>query len=259
MTRRRSLFTAISAVTGTLLLILLVTPILSSITSTAGGLGPALKDPRITGALTLSFTSALVATLFSLVTGLPLAYLLARHDFARKEWINAFLDLPILIPHNAAGIALLFLLSPRAPVGSFFNAIGMNFVDTSLGVVIAMAFVSAPLMVKSAQDAFLAIERDMEDAASNLGATPSRVFMDISLPLASRGIISGCMLTWARAVSEFGAVVVLAYYPKTAPVLLSDVLIGEGLMAAMPITGLLLITGLIVLVSFRLIDRRTIR
>ena len=119
----------------------------------------------------------------------------------------------------------------------------------------AMIFVSAPFMVKSAQDAFDSVGRDMEDAACNLGAAPGRVFVDISLPLAGRGIVSGCMLTWARAVSEFGAVVVLAYYPKTAPVLLSDVLIGEGLTAAMPITGLLLITGLVVLVAFRLLDR----
>lgn len=255
MTGRRSLFKAISSVTGTFLLLLLVTPVISSITSSSGGLVQALNDTRIMGALSLSFTSALIATLFSLVTGTPLAYLLARHDFHGKGWVNALLDLPILIPHNAAGIALLFLLSPRAPIGSFFNRFGINFVDTSLGVIVAMVFVSAPFMVKSAQDAFTSVARDMEDAASNLGAPPGRVFIDISLPLASRGIISGCMLTWARAVSEFGAVVVLAYYPKTAPVLLSDVLVGEGLTAALPITGLLLVTGLVVLVGFRLVDR----
>jgi molybdate/tungstate transport system permease protein len=91
----------------------------------------------------------------------------------------------------------------------------------------------------------------MEDAARNLGASPSRVFFDITLPLAGRGIVSGCMLTWARAVSEFGAVMVLAYYPKTAPVLLFDVLIGEGLEKALPITGLLLIIGILVLIGFR--------
>lgn len=150
---------------------------------------------------------------------------------------------------------MLFLLSPRTSLGAFFESIGIQFVDTSPGVVIAMVFVSAPFMIKSAQDAFDSVGLDLEDAASNLGAPPARVFLDISLPLAGKGIASGCMLTWARAVSEFGAVVVLAYYPKTAPVLLSDVLIGEGLNAALPITGLLLLTGLMVLVGFRMVDR----
>ncbi len=215
----------------------------------------ALQDERITSALSLSFSSALAATLFSFVTGVPLAYQLSRNNFTGKSWINALLDLPILIPHNAAGIALLFLLSPRTGLGAFFDSIGVRFVDTSAGIVIAMVFVSAPFMIKSAQDAFDSIGLEVEDAARNLGATPTRVFLDISLPLAGKGIASGCMLTWARAVSEFGAVVVLAYYPKTAPVLLSDVLIGEGLSAALPITGLLLLTGLLVLVGFRMLDR----
>ena len=215
----------------------------------------ALSDERITGALFLSFKSALVATGFSFITGVPLAYVLSRCEFSGKEWVNALLDLPILIPHNAAGIALLFLFSPRSTLGVLFGSIGLGFVDTTAGIVLAMVFVSAPFMVKSAQDSFDSVGLDLEDAASNLGATPFRVFMDISLPIAGRGIASGCMLTWARAVSEFGAVVVLAYYPKTAPVLLSDVLIGEGLAAALPITGLLLVTGLIVLVGFRFLNR----
>lgn len=249
------MFTVFSAISGALILVILILPILSSVVSSSGGLLPALQDERITGALSLSFTSAFTATFISFLTGVPLAYQLSRNDFTGKSWVNALLDLPILIPHNAAGIALLFLLSPRTSLGSFFDSIGIRFVDTPAGVVIAMVFVSAPFMIKTAQDAFDSIGQDLEDAARNLGATPSRVFFDISLPLAGKGIASGCMLTWARAVSEFGAVVVLAYYPKTAPVLLSDVLIGEGLNAALPITGLLLITGLVVLIGFRLLDR----
>lgn len=255
MSSRRSLFTVFSALSGTLLLAILVLPLLSSVASSTGGLDGALTDQRITGALYLSFTSAIIATLFSFVTGVPLAYLLSRSSFKGKGWVNAALDLPILIPHNAAGIALLFLLSPRTVLGSFFESMGFRFVDTTAGIVVAMVFVSAPFMIKSAQDAFDSVGLDMEDAARNLGARPFKVFLDISLPLAGRGIVSGCMLTWARAVSEFGAVVVLAYYPKTAPVLLSDVLIGEGLNAALPITGLLLLTGLLVLVGFRMVDR----
>lgn len=116
-----------------------------------------------------------------------------------------------------------------------------------------MSFFSAPYRVRSTQDAFTSISHGLEDAALNLGASPFRVFSDISLPLTSGGIVSGCMLSWARAVSEFGVVMVLAYYPKTTPVLLFDILFGEGLSKAMPLTGLLLITGLLVLIGFRYI------
>ena len=248
---KRSWFILFSSVTGAILLAFLIAPIFSSIIGSAPGLTGALQDKRVTDALLLSFYSAFLATLFTLITGVPLAYLLSRVQFKGRGFIDSLIDLPILIPHNAAGIALLFLFSPRSTLGGVFNLFGVSFVDTIAGIVLAMILVSAPYMVRSAQDAFDAINQDMEDAASNLGASPSRVFFDISLPLAGRGIISGCMLTWARAVSEFGAVMVLAYYPKTAPVLLMDVLVSEGLEKAVPITGLLLILGLLLLFILR--------
>ena len=234
-----------------MLFLFLVVPIFSSILASTGGIPEALMDQRVTEAIYLSVFSGFLATLISLALGVPLAYIFSRYSFRGKVILDSLVDLPILIPHNAAGIALLFLFSPRSSFGGVFNSLGIRFVDTVAGIVLAMSFVSAPFMVRSAQDAFDAISRDMEDAARNLGASPMRVFLDISLPLAGRGIVSGCMLTWARAVSEFGAVMVLAYYPKTAPVLLFDVLVGEGLDRALPITGLLLIIGILVLIGFR--------
>ncbi len=248
---RNRWFQVFSTISGGVLFLFLVAPIFMSIVGSATGFPEALSDPRITNSLYLSFYCGALATLFSLLLGIPLAYLLSRYSFKGRVILDSLIDLPILIPHNAAGIALLFLFGPRGSFGGFFSNLGISFMDTVAGIVLAMSFVSAPYMVRSAQDAFESISHDMEDAASNLGASPSRVFMDISLPLAARGIVSGCMLTWARAVSEFGAIMVLAYYPKTAPVLLFDVLMGEGLGKAMPITGLLLITGLLILFGFR--------
>ena len=248
---RSSWFFIFSSLAGGLLFLFLVVPIFSSILASTGGIPEALMDQRVTEAIYLSVFSGFLATLISLVLGVPLAYLFSRYSFRGKVILDSLVDLPILIPHNAAGIALLFLFGPRSSFGGVFNSLGIRFVDTVAGIVLAMSLVSAPFMVRSAQDAFDAISRDMEDAARNLGASPVRVFLDISLPLAGRGIVSGCMLTWARAVSEFGAVMVLAYYPKTAPVLLFDVLVGEGLERALPITGLLLIIGILVLIGFR--------
>jgi molybdate/tungstate transport system permease protein len=173
--------------------------------------------------------------------------------------LDSLIDLPIIIPHNAAGIALLAVLSPSSPIGAFLDASGVRAVDSVLGIVIAMAFVSAPFMIRSAQDAFESVNPRMERMARSLGATESKVHFYITLPLASRGILTGCLLTWARAVSEFGAVVMLAYYPKTVAVLLYDVFMGEGLRAALPITGLLLLLAVLLLFIFRLVTAKPTR
>lgn len=251
--RGKSPFIILSALTGSILVLFLLGPILSTLVNSTPGIPGALGDKRITDAITVSITCASVATLLILVTGVPLAYVLIRYEFKGRGLVDSLLDLPILIPHNAAGIAILFFFSSRSLVGGAFNWIGLSFVDTSLGVVVAMAFVSAPFMVRNAQEAFRAIDPRMERVARSLGAGPMETFTYVSLPLSLRGILTGTVLTWARAVSEFGAVVVLAYYPKTAPVLLFDVLIGEGLQKAIPITGILLVIGAFMFTAFRVI------
>jgi molybdate/tungstate transport system permease protein len=133
-----------------------------------------------------------------------------------------------------------------------FSALGINFVDTVWGIVVAMAFVSAPFMVRSAQEAFLSVDPKMENIGRSLGATRFNVFAHVTFPLASRGILTGCLLTWARAVSEFGAVMLIAYFPKTAPVYLFDVFVSQGLEAALPINALLILLAIVILVVFRI-------
>jgi molybdate/tungstate transport system permease protein len=252
--REKSVFIAFSAVAGLILILFLLGPLVSTLVSSSTEIPGALRDARIVEAVTTSVVCAIAATLLTLVTGVPLAYLLTRKEFRGRGFVDGLLDLPILIPHNAAGIALLFFLSPRSPLGGALGSAGLSFVDTSLGVVAAMAFVSAPFMVRNAQEAFKAVDTSLEHVARSLGASQMEAFRYVTLPLSARGILTGCLLTWARAVSEFGAVVVLAYYPKTAPVLLFDVLIGEGLQKAIPITGILLILGAIVFTLFRAIQ-----
>jgi molybdate/tungstate transport system permease protein len=145
-------FFIISSLTGGILFIFLVVPIFSSILASATGIPEALTDQRITQAMYLSVLSGFLATLFSFLLGVPLAYLFSRYSFKGKVILDSLIDLPILIPHNAAGIALLFLFGPRSSFGGVFNSLGIRFVDTVAGVVLAMSFVSAPFMVRSAQD-----------------------------------------------------------------------------------------------------------
>jgi molybdate/tungstate transport system permease protein len=235
------------------MILFLLVPILGSLTDSATGLPNALMDQKTLSAIFTSFYCALLATIFALVLGVPFAYLYVRYEFRGKKLLDSLIDLPILVPHNAAGIALLTVLSPHYPVGGFFAGLGMRFVDTVLGIVVAMAFVSAPFMVRSAQEAFASVSPQMEKAARSLGATNFKVFVHVTFPLAIRGILTGCLLTWARAVSEFGAVVVLSYYPKTAPVYLYDVFASEGLKAALPVSGVLIVLAVIILLAFRLV------
>lgn len=251
--RDKSPFIAVSFVLGTLMVLFLVVPVVTSLASSASGLPTALTDPRTLSAIWTSFYCAFIATLFVLILGVPFAYLFVRKEFPGKRIVDSFIDMPILMPHNVAGIALLTLLAPNYPLGAAFSNIGIGFVDTVWGIIIAMAFVSAPFMVRSAQEAFASVDPSMEKAGRSLGASRYGVFAHVTLPLASRGILTGCLLTWARAVSEFGAVVLIAYFPKTAPVYVYDVFISQGLSAALPITGLLILLSIVILIVFRVI------
>jgi molybdate/tungstate transport system permease protein len=196
------------------------------------------------------------------ILGVPLGYLLARYNFFGKHFLDSLIDLPILIPHNAAGLALLIVLAPTSPIGGAFSLFGVEFRDTVSGIVVAMAFVSAPFLIRSAQESFCSVGAVMEKTARGLGASSFQTFRHITFPLALRGILTGCLLTWARAVSEFGAVVVLAYSPRTAPVYLLDVLwnlsgTGGGLQSALPISSVLIILAIIIFLAFKLTTSRT--
>ncbi len=250
--RQRSPFILVSAVLGVLMVLFLVVPILGSFGSGASGIIPALSNAQTLNAIWLSFYCAFLATVFMFILGVPFAYLFVRHEFRGKNVLDSIMDMPILIPHNTAGIALLTVLGPMSPIGTAFSTVGINFVDTVWGIVVAMAFVSAPFMIRSAQESFMSIDPKIENIGRSLGGTRFKVFAHITFPLASRGILTGCLLTWARAVSEFGAVILLAYFPKTAPVYLYDVFVSQGLSAALPINALLILLAIVILVVFRI-------
>ncbi len=251
--KHRSPFLIASAVLGILMLLFILLPILGSITGGASGLYGAVTNTQTVNAIFNSFYCAFLATVLMLALGVPFAYIFGRKNFMGKRFLDAIIDIPILIPHNTAGLALLFILTPNSPIGKFFGSLGITFVDTIWGIVVAMAFVSAPFMIRSAQEAFSAIDPSLEKVARGLGANQSRLFRHVTLPLASKGIMTGCVLTWTRSVSEFGAVVLLASYPYTAPVYVYDVFGTYGLNAALPINALLILVAIAILVIFKFI------
>jgi molybdate/tungstate transport system permease protein len=261
--REKSPFVFVSAVLGLLMVLFLVLPLLGSIGASLPGLPSAFTDSRTLSAVFTSFYCALLATIAVFFMGVPFAFLLTRYDFPGKRFLDSFVDLPILIPHNAAGLALLSVLAPASPIGGAFGMLGVGFIDTAFGIVAAMAFVSAPFLIRSAQEAFASVSFSTEKAARSLGASQYQVFRYVTFPLAIKGILTGCLLTWARAVSEFGAVVILAYFPKTAPVYLYDVFEGMGgsggLKAALRISSLLITLAVLILFGFKLVTSKTTR
>lgn len=153
---------------------------------------------------------AALATALMLPPGIALAWLLARRPFPGRTVVETLVSLPLVLPPVATGLILLRLLGRRGLVGGWLDQIGLDVVFTWKAVVIAMAVMGLPLLVRAARTGFEQVDQRYEQIAATLGATPSRVFLTISLPLASRGVLAGAVLGFSRALGEFGATVMIA-------------------------------------------------
>jgi molybdate/tungstate transport system permease protein len=205
----------------------------------------------VASAVWLSLLTSTVATAALAVWAVPLAYALARVDFPGKRWALAIVDVPILVPQSVAGVALIVLLGPGSVLGSALESAGLPIAGSFLGIVVAQVFVASPFLVKTAMTAFESVPLQYELASRSLGASPAATFARISLPLASRGILVGATLAWARAVSEFGCIVLFASSPVTAPVLVHTEFLRAGASESRPIAILLLIMCLWVFVMLQ--------
>jgi len=243
---------------GVVILLFILVPLLTMVFSSHPGelFDLLLHDKVVINAIWLTIYTALISTAVGLILGVPLAYVLARYDFPGKKIIEAVVDLPIVVPHTGAGIALLFVFGKNFFGGKVFNSLGIGFVDAVPGIVIAMMFVSIPFLVNAAKDGFKRIDPRLEKVARTLGATPRQAFFNITLPLAWRSILSGSLMMWARGVSEFGAVVIITYYPMIASTLVYQRFETQGLDAARNVAVLLILACLIIFVALRYISQR---
>jgi len=250
---RRWWFELLLALLGSCLLLFVVAPLLSIVLATSvGDLTEAAAEDEVIDSIKLTLLAAMFATLAAAVVGIPLAYLLARKRFVGRSVVMAIVDLPIIIPHSAAGIALLMVIGRKSRIG---RLTGGGLRDTVAGISAAMAFVSLPFLVNSAREAFAAVPERLEKVARTLGASPQRVFFTISLPLARRGIFSGMILMWGRGISEFGAVLIIAYHPMITPVMVYQRFNDYGLSAARSVAVLLILICVTVFIILRVISR----
>jgi len=251
--KRDTVFNLLFSVLGGVLLLFIVLPMIASLVGMApADLASAFRDSEVMRSIGLTFGSAAIATGFALLTGVPLAYLLARRQFRGKRVVEALVNLPIVIPHTAAGVALLLVFGRYGLLGDACRAIGISFMDNQAGIVVAMLFVSLPFLVNMSQEAFRQVDVEYEQAALVDGASPWQAFWYVTLPLASRGVVGGAVMMWARGISEFGAVSILAYNPKIVPVLVFERFQGFGLNAALPVAAVLIIISLVVFFLLRL-------
>ena len=257
--RRPSPFWAACAVAGALLVAFVVLPAASMIAGAgAGFLGEALRQGDIRRSLWLTVSAALIATAIAFVVGVPLAYLLARRDFVGKRAIEGIIDLPIVFPHTAAGIALLMVWGRDGIMGRLLAPFGISFTETVAGIVLAMLFVSLPFLVDTSRETFALVDERYEHVARTLGSSPGGAFLRVTFPQAWRGVLAGAVLMWGRGISEFGAVVILAYNPKVISVLTFELFEGFGLRAAQPPAVLIVIVAFVVFLVVRtvLLPRR---
>lgn len=242
---------------GMVILLFIFIPLAKMIFSSSPSiLWDTLLEGEVRSAIWLSLYAALIATVVGLVLGVPLAYFLARHRFPGKRFVEALIDVPIVVPHIAVGIALLFVFGKSFLIGRAFDAIGIDFVFAVPGIIIAMLFVSVPFLIDSAKQGFEKVDVRLEKVSRTLGASPWQTFFRVSLPLAKRGIFGGAVMMWARGISEFGAVLVLASYPTIAPILVYDRLEQYGLDYALPVAALLVIICIIIFIVLRSIAYR---
>ncbi len=237
---------------GGLLLAFILIPLINMTAhQTFQSLGEVAAQADVRAAIWMSLESAGITAVVAVILGTPLAALLARSKSRLKGIIEALVDLPLAVPHTVAGIALLLAFGKEGLIGSAAAPLGLRFYSTEAGIIVAMLFVSVPFMVNSARLGFESIDPQMEKAARTLGESHFGVLRRVSLPLASGGILTGAILTYARSISEIGSVMILAYYPITAPVKIYELFLQFGLGESSAMAVLFLIVALSTFLVFR--------
>ncbi|MEZ4708711.1 MAG: ABC transporter permease [Caldilineaceae bacterium] len=169
-----------------------------------------LARQEVVQAVQLSLTTSALSTLVTLGFGTPLAYLLARHRFRGRVVMDTLIDLPMILPPAVAGLALLITFGRRGLLGAYLDEVGVSIAFTQAAVVMAQVFVASPFYIKAAIAGFAAVDRDLEQAAAIDGANAWRILQHITIPLAWPALFGGIVMTWARALGEFGATIIFA-------------------------------------------------
>ena len=214
----------------------------------------AASDKDVLRAIWLSVYTSGLAALISFVIGTPFAYLLARRNFFGKKVVESVVDLPIMIPHPVVGIAILGIAGKNHWLGQFIQDIGIHIMGTVTGIVTVLTFVGLPFYVNTVKTGFEAIPVRLENVSRSLGASMSGTFLRVTFPLAWRSMLVGMIMCCARAISEFGAVVIVAYHPMIAPVMIYERFTAYGLKYSQPVAVWLILVCLALFILLRVVS-----
>ena len=210
-----------------------------------------IKDPDVLHSIGLSIYTSGLASIISLIIGTPFAYLLARKSFFGKKLVESIIDLPIMIPHPVVGIAILGLAGKNHWVGQIMQQVGIHIMGTVTGIVTVLTFVGLPFYVNTVKTGFEAIPVRLENVSRSLGASLTKTFFRVTFPLAWRAMLVGIIMCCARAISEFGAIVIVAYHPMIAPVMIYERFTAYGLKYSQPVAVWLILVCLVLFLLLR--------
>lgn len=257
----------LSALSG-VLFFLLVSPVLSLILgSSFSGLMLAITNAEAVSSIALTiYTSGLTAVV-AVIFGIPLGYLLGKYEFRGRSIIDSVIEIPLMIPHTVAGIALITIFGSAELVGALFKGYGLRLTDDVMGIVLTLVFVSATYTVKQVEEAIKSLDPKLELVSRSLGASSTFTFFYVTMPSIWRSVVTGAILTWARASSEVGALFIMAYYPPVASILIWNLYAGYGLHesisngevlspGAVNVAALMILINLGIFVLFKLVQRK---
>jgi molybdate/tungstate transport system permease protein len=215
-----------------------------------------VQDADVQRAVWLSIYTAGWASLISFFIGTPFAYLLARKSFPGKSMIEGIVDLPIMIPHPVIGIAILSIVGKHHWLGKIMQELGIRLMGSIPGIVVVLTFVGMPFYINTVKNGFESIPVRLENVSRSLGASFSATFFRVTFPLAWRSVIVGIILCAARAISEFGAVIIVAYHPMVAPIMIYERFTAYGLSYSQPVAVILILVCLSMFIGLRIFSIR---
>jgi molybdate/tungstate transport system permease protein len=253
----KHLFNFTFCILSTVVLLFIIIPLVGLFSGVGwNSLMSSFLDAEIMRSVLLTMKISFLGTCLILLTGLPLAYLIARNNFRGKSIIESIIDIPVMIPHTAAGIALLMAFN-QGVMKRFFDSVGMQIIDTEVGIMFAMMFLSSPFLINGAKEGFKNVDPKLENVARTLGAGRFSAFFRVVLPNAKKDIINGMLMMWSRGLGEFGAVVIIAYHPMVAPVLIYDRFNSYGLSYSAPVAAVMIAVSLTTFLLIRGLNNRT--
>ena len=218
----------------------------------ARNIAEAAKDPDVAGSIWLSVYTSAAAALIAFVFGTPFAYLLARKSFWGKKIVESVVDIPIMIPHPIIGIAILGIVGKNHWLGKILYEAGIRVMGSVTGIIAVLTFVGLPFYINTVKAGIESVPARLENVSRSLGASLTSTLLRVTFPLIWRSVIVGMIMCMARAVSEFGAIVIVAYHPMIAPVLIYERFTAYGLKYSQPAAVLLILVCLVLFLLLRI-------